>query len=211
MIFLRRTLVALLMFPLLADVLAQTASHSGGASLFVAPWGSDSNQGTIAKPFATFAGARAAVRAMRSRGLPSGGVTVWVRNGLYLLDQSFLLEAQDSGEDGKPVAYRAMPNEHPRLFGGARLDPSAFARVTDPVLLARMAPEARGHIVQFTLSSGIARPARYPDIFKGNGGMFQLIRNRAIMPLSRWPNQNYTAMASVTDSGITPPHGGTFH
>ena len=162
------------------------------------------------KPFATLDGARTAIRRLRKKGLPTGGVTVWVHGGLYLLDAGLSFQTEDSGEADKPIVYRAVAGEHPRLFGGVRLESSNFVPVTDPGLLARMAPEARGHVVQIRLKTPVARPARYPDIFKGNGGMVQLIRNGAIMPLSRWPNASYTTMAVVKESGIAPRAGGTF-
>ena len=142
--------------------------------------------------------------------MPDGGVTVWVYGGLYLLDAGLSFQAEDSREAGKPIVYRAVAGEDPRLFGGARLKSSNFVPATDLGLLARMAPEARGHVVQIRLNTAVARPARYPDIFKGTGGVVQLIRNGAIMPLSRWPNASYTTMAVVKESGIAPKAGGTF-
>jgi hypothetical protein len=210
--FMLRSLLALAVALVLAPAVSpQPVASSTSTSLHVATWGNDRNPGTSERPLATLQAARNAVRTLRAHGLPQGGVTVWIHGGLYLLDGGFSLNAEDSGEPGKPVVYSAAPGEHPRLFGGVRLDPAAFTPVNDQALLARLLPEARGHIVQFHLPEQIGRPVRYPEIFKGNGGMVQLIRDGALMPLSRWPNSGYTTMASVTDSGITPPHGGTFH
>lgn len=190
---------------------AQKVPAPSGISIYVSTAGNDRNSGTEQKPFATLDRARIAVRAIRSHGLPPGGVTVWVHGGLYLLDNGFTLGKDDSGEPGKPITYRAIANEHPRLFGGVQLDPTTFESVTNPSVLAQMRPEARAHVLQLHLKQPIERPQRYPDIFKGNGGMVQLIRDDSIMPLSRWPNRVYTTMESVVDSGITPPRGGTFH
>lgn len=138
-------------------------------------------------------------------------MTVWLRGGLYQLNGGLTLEKEDSGEPQNPIIYRAVENERPRLFGGVRLKVDSFAPVTDPALLARMSPEARGHVLQLRLGEGVARPKRYADVFKGNGGMVQLIRNGRVLPLSRWPRNGYTTMASVVDSGISPARGGTFH
>lgn len=60
------------------------------------------------------------------------------------------------------------------------------------------------------LDTAVARPARHPNIFKGNGGMVQLIRNEAIMPLSCGPNASYTTMAVVKESGISLKADGPF-
>jgi hypothetical protein len=190
--------------------LAQSASPIGPANFYVSPTGNDLNPGTDARPFATLSAARDAARRNHAKGLPPGGVTVWIHQGLYLQSQSLVLEAKDSGDPGKPVIYRAIPGEHPHIFGGTRISPASFTQVTDSSLLARMAPEARGNILAFHLPGSIPGPARYQDIFNGNGGMVQLIFNGSILPLSRWPNKGYTTMASVLDSGISPPRGGTF-
>ncbi len=193
-----------------APVTAQTTA--AGANLYVSAKGDDRNPGTAARPLASLEAARAAVRKLGAKGLPAGGVTVWVGDGLYLLDHGFALGKDDSGELGKPVVYRAAPNAHPRLFGGVRLDGASFRPVADAETLARLSSAARGHVVEVKLGDGITRPARYPEIFKGNGGMDELIVDGQIQPLSRWPNVGYTTMASVVDSGMSPkPHGGTFH
>jgi len=198
--------------PALWSSVAAAQAAPTGASLYVSARGNDANPGTAAQPFATLAAARAAVRALRGKELPPGGVTVWVGDGLYLLDHSFTLGAEDSGEPGRPIVWRAQPGQHPRLFGGARLDAAAFVPVTDAAVLAGLSPAARGHVVQLRLGGRVAGPARYPDLFKGNGGMVQLLVDDAIQPLSRWPNAGYSTMASVVDSGMSPrPHGGTFH
>lgn len=182
-----------------------------GVSFYVAPSGNDLNPGTEQRPLATLSGAQARVRAVRKMGMPEGGVTVWVHGGLYTLDRGLTLEAADSGEPDRPVVWRSVAGEHARVFGGVRLSAADFAPVTDPALLTRMAPEARGHVVALRLGGAIAGPKRYADLFKGNGGMPLLLFNDSALPLSRWPHAGYTTMASVVDSGITPPHGGVFH
>lgn len=208
--FFRTALLLCLAAALPFAATAQAAPRTSPTSYYVSPAGNDRNPGTAARPFATLSAARDAVRRVRAKGLPPGGVTVWVHAGLYLQSQSLVLEPKDSGEPGKPVTYRAVPGEHPRIFGGVRLTPASFTPVTDQALLARMAPEARGHVLAFHLPKSILGPALYPGIFKGNGGMVQLIFDGSILPLSRWPAKGYTTMESVLDSGITPARGGTF-
>jgi hypothetical protein len=187
------------------------AAASQSTNFYVSTAGSDANPGTAERPFATLSAARAAVRKASAKGLPEGGLTVWVDDGLYLLGQGFALGKEDSGEPGRPVTYRAVQGAHPRLFGGVRLQAGSFQPVSDAATVARLQPEARGHVVALQLAGGEG-PARYPDLYLGNGGMVQLLVDDAIQPLSRWPQSGYTTMASVVDSGIVPqPHGGTFH
>lgn len=180
-------------------------------NLYVSPSGSDRNAGTAQRPLATLEEARTRVLRVLAEGKPHGDVTVWLGGGLYVRSESFVLGPMDSGSPGHPVTYRAMPGETPRIFGGARLSDRDFAPVIDHALLERMTPAARGHIVAAHLSGEAAKSAAPPEIFHGNGGLFRLLRDDRILPLSRWPNAGYTTMASVVDSGIAPPRGGSFH
>ncbi len=74
-----------------------------GANFYVSLHGSDHDAGTASKPFASLKAAREAVRKLRAKGLPEGGVTVWVGDGLYLLEHGFTVGKEDSGEPGKPI------------------------------------------------------------------------------------------------------------
>ena len=178
-------------------------------SFHVSPNGSDNDPGTDSRPFASLIKARAAVRKAHAEG-NSGPVTVWVHGGLYLLNQTFALTGEDSGTADNPVIYRAVAGETPRIFGGARVASSDFRPVSDATVVANLAPEARGHVVQAKLSAAAGMTRAYPDLFRGNGGLFRLLMDDRVMPLSRWPNVGYTTMESVIESGITPVAGGTF-
>ena len=70
-----------------------------------------------------------------------------------------------------------------------------------------------GKVVQLDLAAlGIRHAGPLPDLFEGNGGLFELYCNGQRMPLSRWPNDGYTAMKEVLDGGAAGPsaHGGSF-
>ena len=75
-------------------------------SVWVAPSGHDSGQGTEADPFQTIDRARLAVRSLPDRA--NRDVYVNIRNGLYRLQQPLILEAADSGQNGRAVIYRAV-------------------------------------------------------------------------------------------------------
>lgn len=98
------------------------AGESAGASqivFHVAPTGDDGHAGTADAAFATLESARDAVRALkRERGLPEGGVTVWLRGGEHVMRAPLVLSSEDSGAPGKPILYAAYPNERPVLSGG---------------------------------------------------------------------------------------------
>src|SRR5438105_4927211 len=87
--------------------LASTVAVGARASsmnLYVAQDGSDGWSGRRAAPnraktdgpYATLERARDAIRALKKAGkLPEGGVTVWIRGGLYSRARTFALTAED--------------------------------------------------------------------------------------------------------------------
>jgi hypothetical protein len=106
---------------LVAMVSLSMAPIAFGADLHVSPQGDDGNPGTLDKPFKTLERARDAVRTLRERNqgqAPAGGVTVWLRGGRYELRETFVLGPEDSGQEGRPVVYRAYEGECPVLSGG---------------------------------------------------------------------------------------------
>jgi len=75
--------------------------------------GSDKNPGTMKEPFATLDNARTAIRDLKtSTGLPKGGLTVFLRAGIYARTTTFELTRGDSGAADRPIVYRSYPGEH---------------------------------------------------------------------------------------------------
>lgn len=97
------------------------------ATFFVSVHGNDAWSGRLAAPnaektdgpFATLAKARDALRRLKDK--PKQPLTVMVRGGKYLLDQTLVLGPEDSGTRESPVTYSAYPGEKPTLSGGRRL------------------------------------------------------------------------------------------
>lgn len=83
---------------------------------FVAPGGNDRNPGTEARPFATLPRAQQEVRKLNKK--MSGDIVVVLRGGTYVLAQTLVFEAGDSGTSGQSVIYKAYPGETPVLSGG---------------------------------------------------------------------------------------------
>lgn len=84
---------------------------------YVAPDGSDDNMGTIEEPFATVQKARNEVRKQLSQGQKQD-ITVYIRGGTYYLEDSIVLNQQDSGNNGHTVTYRNYGEEEVRIVGG---------------------------------------------------------------------------------------------
>ena len=162
-----------------------------GALFFVSPKGFDTNPGTRNKPFATLVRARDAVREMKksAKGLPAGGVTVYLRGGTYRMDAPLELTAEDSGTHGAPVVYAAWQDEEPVFDGGFEV--KNFKKARDYFLLERLPQEARGKVYVADLKS-----QGYSDFEKqqgyGYGVQNETIRSvyedGEFLEMSRWPN-----------------------
>ena len=104
--------LALWLAPIPALAAAQQA-------FYVSPAGNDGNAGTEESPFQSLAKARDAVRAIA--GAMNSDIVVVLRGGTYRLENTFVLEAADSGANGHSVVYRNQPGEVPVLSGGRKI------------------------------------------------------------------------------------------
>ncbi len=105
-------------------------SATAASEFFVAANGNDSWSGKRTEPnvegtdgpFASLQKARDAIRVLKEKeGLPKGGVTVFVRGGLYELPDTLHLKPEDSGTEAAPVVYQAYERETPVVIGGKRI------------------------------------------------------------------------------------------
>ncbi|MHB8520790.1 MAG: right-handed parallel beta-helix repeat-containing protein [Limisphaerales bacterium] len=178
--------------------MSSSISAASGQTFYIATSGNDANPGTKAKPFATLERARAAVRDLKSApGLPSGGVTVFLRGGVYLRADSFELTAADSGLPEAPIHYRGAAREEVRLIGGRPV--SNWKAVIDEQVLRRRDPAAIG----ITNYGKLLR--------RGFGGgnvaaHLELFFQGRPMTLARWPNEGWAKIAGVPAG----PEGGKF-
>jgi len=119
----------------------------------VAPNGSDSNPGTLEKPFATLQRAQEAMR--QKRGI------VKVRGGVYYLPETLRFTPQDSGSAEAPAIYEAYENEKPILRGGVALGRLDWKPYRDGIMQTKV-PE--GFRTDQLFVNGELQPlARFPD------------------------------------------------
>jgi len=176
-----------------------STAKSLGLILFVANNGNDAWSGRIAAPnaaktdgpFATLERARDEIRKIKqSKEMPAGGMTVELCGGVYQREQPFELKVEDSGSEDAPVVYRARPGEEVRLVGGKMV--TGFKPVTDPAILGRLAPEARGKVLQADLGAlGIT------DFGEVKGGGLELFFEDKPMMLARWPNEEFVRIVDL--------------
>jgi hypothetical protein len=119
-----RTLSQLCLF---AQICICISAHT---SLYVAPGGSDTNNGTIAAPLATWSKAKAVVRSLLSESPATirTAVTVFFREGEYVLAETEVFGVQDSGSVGALVTYRNYPGERVLIRSGSALQWSAITK-----------------------------------------------------------------------------------
>lgn len=86
--------------------------------IHVSPMGSDANSGTEKLPLKTLHAAQAAVRAIKKKGMPEGGINVILHNGTYALSEPLTLGIGDSGEPDKPVVWKSAEGAKPIISGG---------------------------------------------------------------------------------------------
>jgi hypothetical protein len=188
--------------------------------LYISTDGSDANDGTIDAPFATLEKARETIRNLKkSKKLPEGGVTVYIRGGRYHITETFGLEECDSGLPCSRIRYSAYPGESVKLNAGVDLDPVSFTRVTDKGVLERIPEKVRNKVLQIDLKVlGLTDYTAIRKIDWTTKEGFQkslkpeLYFNGSPMTLARWPNNGFTVFGSVIDPGDKDSNrGGIFN
>ncbi len=166
-----------LLLPLLFGSIALSA-----AEFHVTPDGSDANEGSRAKPFATLAAAQRATRTLAGR----EPVTVWLHAGTHYLTDTIRFTEADSGTAQAPVVYAASSGEQPVLSGGTKLalvwtkfDERLFQAKTPPALA----------IDQLFVNGQRQHMARYPN-YEPQARQFNGSAADAIAPerVARWSN-----------------------
>lgn len=178
------------------------------SEIYLSPTGDDRNPGTSTKPIASLEKARALLR-LQSSNLSRSVIFL---PGDYYLEKTFTLEKEDSGTEDHPVNYRSAQPHTVRIIGGKPIPKHFITPLQDPQILSRLPQAARSNVVAIPLDYlHLPSMKRLPPTFMGNGTLFSLYEKGKLLPISRWPNENFATMATVIDSGIKPePHGGTF-
>jgi len=116
------TMTKLFLIPALIVILSLLSCGDVPAVLYVAPGGSDDNPGTVVAPFATLNHARDVART-------HPGTTIYLRAGVYRLDDTLRLDERDSDS-----TWAAYPGEQVSISGGAVVSgwtgPDAYGRWT---------------------------------------------------------------------------------
>jgi hypothetical protein len=169
------------------------AETPAGLKLYVSVEGNDKHSGRApGQAFQTLERARDELRALKKE-KATGPRVVEILPGTYSLSESLALTAEDSGTAESPVIYRAREAGTVKLTGARALKIADFKSVTDPVLLERLDPSARGKVLALDVrATGLSHAGPFPNRFDDQGGLFEVFSNGKRLPLSRWPNDGAT-------------------
>jgi hypothetical protein len=169
--------------------------------LFVSAGGSDTASGSSSHPLATLDGARAMIRAWKTAGrLPKGGVAVQIRAGTYSMREPFQLTAADDASL-VPITYAAAGKGAVIIEGGQSV--THWMPVTDPAVLSRLDPAARGHVLVTNLKAqnitdyGTMSQRGFGHTIRPAG--LELFYNDAPMTLAQWPAPGQWAKIAGAD------------
>lgn len=193
--------------PILLALFATALDALAVGPYYVAPGGSDSNDGSKRHPFATLERARDQIRALREgRGYPPDGVSVIVRGGRFAVTNTFELDEQDACASNAPVVFRAAGGETPVFSGGIRLE--GFHIVTESDLLARLPEEARGKVFRCDVRAcGLAQPVplvlggAYSGRGNGTHPLHEVFFDGRPLAMARWPNDGFAKIADIPTNG----------
>lgn len=124
------------------------------ADFYVSTEGSDNWSGTLANPneqgtdgpFATLERARNAVRNLKKR--KSENILVYIREGVYKLNETIVFGLEDSGEGESTITYVAYPNENPIFSSGKEI--KGWKKVTRD--LPGLPNKAKGNVWEANVS-----------------------------------------------------------
>lgn len=191
---------------------APEAPKPDETAFYVATNGSDENDGSQNKPFATPKKAVEAVRKVIAEGLTKP-VTVYFHGGDYKLE-SLNFTSEDSGTASYPITYKAYGDGKVLFNAGKQLDIADFKQITDVAVLNRLDDGAKNNIKVLDLKEyGLTsedignvyavgfddRSIQYNDGTSGNN--CELFFNGLRLTVARYPNTDYAYVESVIDQG----------
>ncbi len=202
----RNIWISLILF---AWLLLSACTVQTSREFYVAPDGSSANNGTEFHPFSSLEDARNEIRQLKKNNeLPKDSIIVWLREGIYELNQTFLLQDYDSGTSDMPIIFSAYPGEKVILSGGKKISANNVKPISQEAGNRIVLKDAISRIREIDLAAqgildygvnqitGFRRPYVNAAMeFFINGKPFQL---------ARYPNEEKILLKkeAVVDSGI---------
>ena len=170
---------------------------------YVAPKGSNKNNGSLEKPFATIAHAQLKVRAYKNEN-PSETITVYLRGGKYYLSEPIIFTIEDSGTEQAPISYKAYKDETPLILGGVKLNKLKWKKYKAGIFKTKV---PKGLVFETLFINGEQQTlARYPN-YKEKAPAFNGIASDCLSKerVATWDDPTYGyfhAMHSARWGGV---------
>lgn len=185
---------------------------TSSAKLYVAPNGSDNNDGSESSPFATVQKAKETIKNMNAaNSLPEGGVTVYLRGGTYYIDEGMTFTKEDSGKEGSTITYTSYPGEAVTISGQVPLEKGWFTAADDTAKNVMIDKNAASKVLMVDLKEhgitdyGELSTRGYHYFNKGRYAQAELIVNDENQTLARYPNSG--SISVPTDNVDTDNFG----
>ena len=169
---------------------------------YVSLFGSDENPGGKEMPFASFHRAQLQIRTLLNAGaLPSGGVTIVLKEGTYALKTPLVFTERDSGRDAvHNVTWTA--DGKVTLIGGVEIPLTAFSAVEDKETLDRLPEVARPFVRQVDLKAfEIKDFETMGNVTRGAAPFGEVFFRGRPMTLARWPNNGWAKTGVLAERG----------
>ncbi len=168
------------------------------ADFYVAVDGSDDNDGSFEKPFATIEKARDAIRAMDKTGL--NGITVAIKAGEYRIG-SIVFTEEDSGTETCPITYCAYGDGEVILNAGVTLNPADFESYKQNVVCVDLSKYGitSDDLGEMHAIGGYNTSHKYDGYTQGTN--CELFVGGSRQTIARYPNEGWLKTGEVLDHG----------
>ncbi len=181
------------------------AIQKGSEQYYVSPRGSDRNDGSIDRPFASPEKALEAIKKAKKIAKKDQPMTIYFREGVYPRVSSLQIEGDI------PINFCAYSDEKVVFHGGKKIKGNKFKICNDRSILDRLLPEARGKVVVIDLKKegitdyGIMKQHGFGSI--PEPAPMELFIEGTPQTLARYPNEGILQIGKVYDKGSVPRVG----
>jgi hypothetical protein len=166
---------------------------------FVSPSGNDHNPGTKEQPFKTILKAKESIQKINDG---NKTITVYLREGVYALNEPLVFNQEDGAIHNGSVTYSAYNSEKVILRGSKQINRSYLKNITDEKTRNRIPAKLKDSIFSIDLKSlSINHIQPYKDVFNDDGGIIELFMHEKRLPIARYPNTTDMTIKKVLING----------
>ncbi|MBP5236354.1 MAG: right-handed parallel beta-helix repeat-containing protein [Clostridia bacterium] len=190
----------------------KTPAEEKGNVMYVSADAEEGGDGSAEKPFSTIIEARDGIRGIKQgEGLPDGGITVLISGGTYRITEPIELLAEDSGEKGKQITYKALDGAEVVIDGGVQLKGELFEPANEEFKSRLLSDEAKSKLLQIDLSAAGCYDLDYVESYGWGGAIIykniqELYADGKRQRIAQWPNFGEPYASSVVVKRDTYDH-----